>query len=1072
MCAMTYLQTICRTLTTFTVLISGFNLFMAQGISRGEKAFEKGSHLFDCSLFYEASDQLQLAANTFSANGSQDQQLSALFLLESSYDMTYENEKREQVLEQLINISSRIYGETHPTYHKALIRQADYFNDLGKSDQTRSILTPLMPKFREHNDYWSLASGHLLLGRCHQRKFNQIRARDEYETALEICQEHLPNDTTLQVLVLDRLGYFHARMGYFRQAVAYCQQRMDLLRSKPFYTPRDSIEIAKCHLAFAEAYNVGGDPDLGTEHAEEAIRLFRVISISHRRYIGEALVLSGNRGSRFYKNPEQIAWYESIALQADPYLKDPTDKYMALSHFVNHLSFIEKGNQPEKNWERIEEMARLSERWHIDPSVISIMSCVANLATGNAKEGLKNAKLSLQQLYQEYGLEINTPTSRGYSHLVIGIAFLQLAEFDSAASYLHLACQDFTMNFREADIGKNPSFRNGYSEIHLFDAMYYKGLAFLGMAQRDRDPQKLQAAFEVHLGGIEFIDSLRNSYMDQRAKLNLSANVHRLCEGVIKSGLSLYESTGDTMYLNRAFWASEMGKSQLLMETWTRSRSLRTLGIPDDDLAVEDSLKNELIFFEGALMEESSAKKDQDNILVDRLKGSIQKVKSELRKWEADIETRFPGVLAKWNQKIIPTPSQIQESLIGPDENLVTYFVGAKEVYCFLISKEEFKGMGVPVPENFEVVVQDYLQSIGNYQFVMDSVEQGFRQYTSSAYQLYEWLLQPLFPTGVLPAKLLVIPEAILAQIPFEALLSSPVDEDDFDYLSLPYLIRNTQVHYGFSAAFLWGKGRQKRETSPASCLAIAPGVGGEGERSLSGNLPRLRSGESELRGTQDEVAMIANLGIKGRYLLGDSANVQKFKELAPDFQVIHLATHGMADQNTPERSRLQFARMKGDTTQDHFLHTYELDGISLKAELVVLSACESGIGRHFIGEGPMSLGRGFLANGVSSVVMTLWRVEDQTSSKLMQSFYQYLVEGVSVGDALYRAKLDALRQADSRTAHPYFWAGYISNGISNPLSFEEENAGRLSFYFLLLGGLILGVIIYKFRRKIRLQLQ
>ncbi len=1038
---------------------------MAQGIPAGEEAFNKGRHLYDCSLFYEASDQLQIAAKAFGDAGQLDQQLSALFLLESAYDMTFENERRRQVLDQLLRITNRKLGEYHPLHHKALVQEADYFYDIAQSAKASSLLTPLMPRFREHNDYWSLSSGHLLLGRCFQKKLDQFRAREEYETALEICQEYLPNDTTLHIFVLDRLGYYFSRIGHARQAAAYCQQRMDLLLAKPSFTARDSLEVAKCHLAFAETYRLVGDPDLGTEHAEEALRLFRVISISHRRFIGEAMYMSITGGSRFYNNPDQFARYNSVALQADPLLKAPTDKYMALNQFLNNLFFIKKGNQPEKNWERIEEMHRLSERWNINPQTIYVKSCLVELATGNAEEALRYGKLSLQKFYQEYGMEDRTPRVRGFSHLVIGIAFLQLVEFDSAASYLHLACQDFTMNFRESDIGENPSFHHGYSEIHLFDAIYYKGLAFLGMAKRDRNPKKLQAAFDTHLGGIAFIDSLRNSYIDQRAKLDLSANLHRLCEGVIRSGLSLYASTGDTLYLNRAFWASEMGKSQLLMETWTRSRSLRTLGIPDRDLAVEDSLKKELIFFEGVLLDETTGQAEQDDLLVDRIKGSIQKVKSELRRWEEDIESRFPGILAQWNQKIVPTPSQIQESLLGPDENLVTYFVGEEEIYCFLISKKEVKGVAVPKPDNFEAVIQDYLQSIGNYQFVTDSVEQGFRQYTTSAHQLYEWLLRPLFPTEALPAKLLVIPDAILTQIPFEALLPSPVGENEFDYLSLPYLLRNTQMHYGFSVAFLWGKGTPKRETSSARCLAIAPG-GMDGEvRSLSGNLPKLRSGEAELQGTQDEVGMIANLGITGRFLLGDSANEPRFKELAPEFEVLHLATHGMADQSTPDRSSLRFAPVDGDTTGDHFLYAYELDGVDLNAELVVLSACESGVGKQFIGEGPMSLGRGFLANGVSSVVMTLWRVEDQASSKLMQSFYQYLVEEVPVGDALYQAKLDALKHADSRTAHPYYWAGYISNGISKPLSFEQESDGRLSWYLLLLGAFAMGVLVYWLRK-------
>ena len=126
---------------------------------------------------------------------------------------------------------------------------------------------------------------------------------------------------------------------------------------------------------------------------------------------------------------------------------------------------------------------------------------------------------------------------------------------------------------------------------------------------------------------------------------------------------------------------------------------------------------------------------------------------------------------------------------------------------------------------------------------------------------------------------------------------------------------------------------------------------------------------------------------------------------------------------------------------------------MQLNAELVVLSACESGTGKYVREEGVMSLARGLMTAGAASLVMSLWKVEDQADADLMKGFYAQLAEGASKSEALRQAKLAYLDSADGLTAHPAFWAAFVSIGDHRAL--PQNNSGK---GFALLSVLMLGI--------------
>lgn len=152
------------------------------------------------------------------------------------------------------------------------------------------------------------------------------------------------------------------------------------------------------------------------------------------------------------------------------------------------------------------------------------------------------------------------------------------------------------------------------------------------------------------------------------------------------------------------------------------------------------------------------------------------------------------------------------------------------------------------------------------------------------------------------------------------------------------------------------------------------------------------------------------------------------FASLASGFRILHLATHGVADERVGDYSYLAFAS-EADSIANELLYVRDLYNLQLNADMVVLSACQTALGRLQRGEGIISLARAFAYAGARSIVTTLWSVEDASTKTLMLAFYRHLQAGMPKDQALQQAKLEWIANAGYFKAHPYCWAGLIVIG-------------------------------------------
>jgi CHAT domain-containing protein len=200
-----------------------------------------------------------------------------------------------------------------------------------------------------------------------------------------------------------------------------------------------------------------------------------------------------------------------------------------------------------------------------------------------------------------------------------------------------------------------------------------------------------------------------------------------------------------------------------------------------------------------------------------------------------------------------------------------------------------------------------------------------------------------------------------------------------------------------------------------------------------------------------------------GRILIGTNATEEEFKERYMDYAVLHLAMHTITDKNNSMNSCLIFTP-GADRKEDGILFSHEIYNLSMNARLAVLSACETGSGQVAEGEGILSLSRAFLFSGCSNMIMTLWKVDDQSSQLLMSQFYQELKSRREVAKALQICKLKFIDESDQLHAHPHFWAAFTQYGPN--VIIEVPDRGFQWRWLLTIPVLLILTIVILIKRK------
>ncbi len=581
---------------------------------------------------------------------------------------------------------------------------------------------------------------------------------------------------------------------------------------------------------------------------------------------------------------------------------------------------------------------------------------------------------------------------------------------------------------------------------------------------------KLKLAAAYYDQSIQLINTIRAGYDGKNAKSQILSFNRKLFERALEANVVLLQQTRDTRYEEAIFKLMEQGKSMLLLESLRGDGAKRYAGIPEELIQAEKSLELDLSDVEsdiqalrsgtpsitaGSLTEKQLAK----------LHSNLFTLRTKHRQIIDQMENEYPRYFAAKYDTTVILSNTIKETLLPPTGTLIEYFVGDEFTLIFKLMAKEIKVYKSEVSKaELEKQVRQMRNGIYGQQTAQagsslnnaDTYQSSLQQYQEAAYFLFQKLISPLVADG-LPKQLIIIPDGILGYVPFDALLqelpASGAPFRDFDFL-----IREHQISYNYSAV-LWQEMREQPIQGRGKVLGVAPSFEVRTtDLALEGHT---RGNLGPLDFNQPEVKSIKRM-VGGKALIDQQATKAAFLSLAPDYRILHLSTHGLANNRIGKASFLAFTEIPDSIDENERLYVRELYNLDLNAEMVVLSACETGIGELQGGEGVISLARGFSYAGAKSIIMTLWKVDDAKSKELMVHYYRYLKEGLTKSAALQQSKLDIIANSRNDLAHPFYWASFVPMGDMSPVSLKPG----ISWWVILLVGIILLFSIYFFTKK------
>ena len=377
-----------------------------------------------------------------------------------------------------------------------------------------------------------------------------------------------------------------------------------------------------------------------------------------------------------------------------------------------------------------------------------------------------------------------------------------------------------------------------------------------------------------------------------------------------------------------------------------------------------------------------------------------------------------------------PSPLRKVQASLRTDEMLLEYVLGEPESYCLQITRAGAAVLIIPSgKKQVEDLVDDYLSAVRSRQ-----------PEDTAGHKLFSLLLQPAIGLKS-PMRIIIVPDGKLHLVPFDGIKNQEGK----------YVLETHVVTYVPSATVLHLL-RQSR--APRSVNQTVLGVGDViypqppkvvstttiSTNARANSVPDFFDVEAvrfpDLPGSRQEVMSIAGIIGGTQLLLGANATEAALRSLPlADFRVIHFAVHGVANTQFPDRAALVLSR-SSESAEDGLLQVREIRDLPLNADLVTLSACDSGNGRLLGEEGIASLERAFLLAGAKSVIASLWTADDTYTIVLMKRLYLHLVDGSDNAAALRQAKLDLLREFGDQ-AFPVFWAGFTLVGDGSTMIFN-----------------------------------
>lgn len=605
---------------------------------------------------------------------------------------------------------------------------------------------------------------------------------------------------------------------------------------------------------------------------------------------------------------------------------------------------------------------------------------VIHTAAGRPEQGLPSLLEALEMRREGF------LSGRILSLLEVGTAYQALGNAGEADSYLGQAC----------------TLAASLNASQESTCLYRWALL-------DRSQGRLEPALEKVEKSIRIIESARSGVASEKLRTSFFATKR----GYYELYVDLLMRLGR---LDQAFEASERARARglldLVAEGWSDIREGIDPGLKEREV----ELGARLVWLG------SEATTARDPAKAAGLQARMRQTEQEMDLLEAEIRNRHPP----YAEMRYPQPLGLAavQGLLDERTALLQYFVGDDRSFLFVLTREGLTAHELPPAAEITESVRQLRDLLKQPRSL------SVKDYRTKAHHLYGMLLGPAAEVLSRKPRLLVSPDGALHLLPFEALLT---DRAGSAWSGLPYLLRRHVVSYVPSASVLAGLQAARSETGVAAgtkrFLAFADPVY-EGETRVAASRDAGPEPLARLPESGREAAAIAKLYPEDSVALylreaATEANVKKNLYLA-GARYVHFATHGLLNDPHPQLAGLALTR-DSRSGEDGYLRVLEIFNLKLSSDLVVLSACQTGLGREVRSEGIVGLTRAFLYAGSRSLLVSLWNVADGSTPDLMESFYRHLGDSGARAEALRKSKLDMIDSGPF--SHPYYWAPFVLSG-------------------------------------------
>ena len=919
----------------------------------------------------------------------------------------------------------RAEGERQREVAESLHNIGTVYSAMGMTPKAIEFYEEALPLRRSGDNRAGLATTLDNLGLAYLHAGEMQKASDYSNQALTLFREL--NDRVGLANALNNIGGIHFTLGDYRKALEYFGQGLELRRALG-QRPEESIalnNIGRVHDLLGEAQkaldynhqalqirralgnrlmeaasinNIGliydwlGEKEKALEHYKQALELFRAANDRNL----EATALNNIGG--FYLNT----------------LKDSKT---ALDYYTRSLEIRQALGQP------------------IDLAImIDNIGHLYNLS-GDPRKALEYHREALQ-IRQKAGHRLGEAASLSN----MGAAYSSLGELSTAYDYFNQALK-----------------------LHrLLGDRTREANALYGLARTERDRGNLNEARELMEASLDLVESLRGGVTSQAFRASFLAQKQDFYEFYTDLLISLHQREPGKAHNLAAFEASERARARSLLELLAEARIDVEQGISTELKQRERATHLRIARVQGQLIQAySQAQPERSKTAV--LEEELKQADAERELLSAEIRQRHPRY-AELQYPAAPKLKEIQ-ALLDDRTVLLEYALGQKTSFLFAVTREDF--LVVPLPP--AAAIRTEVEAL---RAVITSRPQrsNFEKQINHSRKLFRDVLEPASKLLAGKQRLIIVPSSILHYLPFEVLLTKGEEKTlaTMTPAQLPYLLRDHAISYVPSAAVLASlRNRPAKSAAGKSFLAFAdPVYGNLTEAPLGLPQPNLRGAFGDERQwrlgrlleSRREVEQISALFPRDQVslLLREQASEENAKTAGRfnQFRFVHFATHGLLNEERPSYTGLILSlgdsqenspstdskapastkpngnpqsATRNPQSEDGLLQAYEIFNLKLNADLVVLSACETGLGKEVQGEGLVGLSHAFFYAGTPSLVVSLWKVQDRSTADLMVNFYREIGRTQTKSEALRQAKLRLIEQ--NRYADPYYWAPFVLTG-------------------------------------------